>query len=156
MRRDTKRENSVCVYVCVRGCRIHLVPMNHPHTAGTNCWAEIWGHSLHNWWSRCDSLCLFLYQCVFDRTTFYFFGGEEGVSRKNICRCLARAWPATFVCHNVAFSAIKHIWGAFSWRRWGPRPTPASCLSQATSTLSVLAQCLDVNPPPAVSEACYY
>ena len=45
------------LYVCVlwpaelhaiQVCKVHLVPMLHSHTAGTNCYSEIWVHWLHD------------------------------------------------------------------------------------------------------------
>lgn len=65
-REKDRNRQTTCVCLACRVAalevlRVHLVPINHPHAAGTNCCAEIWGHGLHDW---CLVVTLFACFCL--------------------------------------------------------------------------------------------
>ncbi len=73
-RKKQREKETKCVCVlwpaelhAIQVLRVHLVPMLHSHTAGTNRCSEIWGHWLHDWCLvvtlfACVCFCVFLLQ----------------------------------------------------------------------------------------------
>lgn len=132
-REKDRNRQSMCVCLACRVCaledlRVHLVPMNHPHAAGTNCCAEIWGHGLHDW---CLVVTLFACFCLYEVLLERWF-----LLKQNICECLCvcvfhhlRLLITLFARVVMWESLLKCMFMRKSGATVGIRPlTPSGCI----------------------------